>query len=96
MIRIVLALAILGFYILLARTCLKLMKLPFTLQNIAVFVVSGAVVGLTTLLTYGAELSEQQGHLGSEPQLLSLFSVPLIAATLASIIAVKIYNWSKK
>ncbi len=90
LIKLLLILAALVAYSFVAKACLKLLKIPATMQSIAIFVVSGAIAGVISLLIYASMLAEAQGHIGDEPQIFNMFSVPVLIAIAVSMVAVKI------
>jgi len=94
--KILFVLAALILYSFFARACLKLLNIPATIQAIATFVISGFIAGVVSLFVYGAMLAEQQGHLGDEPQIFSMFSVSVLIAIVVSVVAVKISSASRR
>lgn len=79
-IKLLLVISVLILYSFFAKSCLKLLNIPTTVRSVAVFVISGILAGVISLVTYGAMMAEEQGHLGDEPQLLSMFSVSVLIA----------------
>lgn len=96
LIKFLLVIAALVAYSFVAKATLKLLNIPATIQTIATFVVSGAIAGVASLLVYGSMLAEQQGHIGDEPQIFSMFSVSVIIAIVVSVAAAKISSASQR
>lgn len=96
LIKVLLVFVTLILYSFFAKACLKLLNIPATIQTIATFVISGVIAGVVSLFVYGAMLAEQQGHLGEEPQIFSMFSVSVLIAVVVSVVAVKIYSASRR
>jgi len=90
LIKFLLAISALILYSLFAKACLKLLNMPVTIRLIGVFVISGAVAGVISLIIYASLVAEEQGHLGDEPQIFTMFSVALLIAIGVSMGAVKI------
>ena len=90
-IKLVFILVIVALYVLFARSCLKLLSLPVTMRSIAIFVISGGVTGVVSLIVQGTLLAEQQGHIGEESQILNLFVISVIIAAVTSVLSVKIF-----
>ena len=96
LIKLLLAIAALVLYSLFGRACLKLLNIPATTREVGIFVISGAIAGVLSLFVYGVMMAEEQGHIGDEPQIFSMFSLSLIIAVIVSVGAVKIYSVIKR
>ncbi len=90
--RAVIALVALVLYALAGRAILKMLNMPTTARSMALFVISGPVVALLSLVIQAAVMVEDQGHLGDEPQLLTMLTVSLILSLLVSVVTVKLFG----
>jgi len=90
-IKLLLGLAALLLYGLAGKTILKLLKMPTTLQALGIYVVSGPIAGILAVIIQATVLAEEQGHIGHEPQILSLFTIALLIAIAVSVLAVKLF-----
>ncbi len=95
LIKLLLVISALIAYSLFARGCLKLLNIPVTVRTVGIFVISGAIAGVVSLFIYGSVVAEEQGHLGNEPQIFTMFSVSVLIAVGVSMGAVKIFSTHK-
>ncbi|VAW89258.1 hypothetical protein MNBD_GAMMA18-1906 [hydrothermal vent metagenome] len=91
-IRAVIAIVALALYALAGRAILKMLNMPTTVRAMALFVVSGPAVALLSLVIQATVMAEEQGHLGDEPQLLTMLTVSLLISLLVSVVTVKVFG----
>ena len=96
LIKFLLAISALILYSLFAKACLKLLNIPANIRVIGIFIISGAVAGVASLIIYASLLADEQGHLGDEPQIFTMVSVSLLIAIVVSMGAVKIASANKR
>ncbi len=82
-------------YGLFASVSLKLLNITATVRSIALFVVSGAAAGITSLIIHSVLIVEEHGHIDHEPEVFSIFLIALLIAVAVSFFTVKIYGTKK-
>ncbi len=95
LIKLLLVIAALILYSFFAKACLRLLNISVTIKTVSIFVVSGVIAGVVSLFIYASVLAEEQGHIGHEPQIFSMFSVAMLIAVMVSVVAVKISSASQ-
>ncbi len=90
--RAVIAMVALVLYALAGRAILKMLNMPTTVRAMTLFVISGPVVALLSLVIQATVMAEEQGHLGDEPQLLTMLTVSLLLSLLVSVVTVKFFG----
>lgn len=90
--RAVIAIVALALYALAGRAILKMLNMPTTVRAMALFVVSGPAAALLSLVIQATVMAEEQGHLGDEPQLLTMLTVALLISLLVSVGTVKLFG----
>ena len=91
-IRTVIAMVALALYALAGRAILKMLNMPTTVRAMVLFVVSGPAAALLSLVIQATVMAEEQGHLGDEPQLLTMLTVSLLISLLVSVVTVKVFG----
>ncbi len=89
LLKLILVILGLGLYALIAAWLLPRFKVPRSPINIATFVMSGAVIGVMVMVTIGAQLMGQEGHIGEAPLILGTLVVSFVAALMVSILLTK-------
>jgi len=90
--RAIIAIVALALYALAGRAILKMLNMPTTVRAMTLFVVSGPAVALLSLVIQATVMAEEQGHLGDEPQLLTMLTVSLLISLLVSVVTVRIFG----
>ncbi len=94
-IRAIIVIVALALYALAGRAILKMLNMPTTVRAMALFVVSGPSAALLSLVVQATVIAEEQGHLGDEPQLLTILTVALLISLLVSVTTVKFFGVKK-